>query len=784
MKISQNRGITVARSNYYLLLGLPYDPPEERIEEITRSIEKKQHEWSRGAMDFRKGPVFREYMALLPDIKRVMSDTNLRKKEAEEAANLTRKKIENHLLIVAKRGFLYEAEIKLIADKCQVSTEMVEKVCQVSIRKEDREQSLSTKPAEYDHFQVFLVYLEALQKKDYYDYLRKDKIYDRVRRLSTRELLGLANKMDREKGKYTSTESANEKLCAECKRTFASEEGRKAYDEYLQWKSIQAVYEQIEVATRFTKVLEKGQREEAIRLLVEACGNKDIAEKLLKAYMEREHISYQGEETNLPIEHRYVPTTKKSKDRHKPSQEPISRANSLYPKVVKIREAMSRLHYEEAEKLLQEAIRQCGDVPELMRIQDQLTVQNKRLSTLLDKVKEEAEKKRFYAANLEFIQLKREFPQYSNPLMETKINHGLVSGKNFLTQAENTRQEEEIINACMDALAVCSDYPGVMELLGKYPPKLYGTITVSVDSTRHCNYVHWNDNKKEAYVNYCVIRKKDARPYHRQDGYVLGTVEGNSFVDQSIVPGEKYYYAVYAVRCGIYSNGLISRSGIANYCEVERPSICLKKGGVEITWAKVPTGAKVEVYRAKGYVPAHPSEGELLFNVTANGYVDREITAGNIYGYRVYTVYVANGEKHYSEGVGLRTNAGIENFEPATKVTDKREKIRVQYYFEVKKFLWHTYQVLLHIQPERYIHSLPPLLIVGGVTHAPLYRTSGKVIAMIPSKEVKEELVYTLSYKEIGELQFLNLFLQREEDCNEVMLSLGAGKTLYIGKYQ
>src|SRR5574344_569691 len=117
----------MAKSNFYLLLGLTLDPPEEDLEEIKKAIEKKQHEWSRGAMDFKKGPVFREYMALLPEIQRVMSDPGLRKKEAEEAYAITTKDIQNQLAIVAKRGFLYEAEILFIAKKCQVPPEMVEK---------------------------------------------------------------------------------------------------------------------------------------------------------------------------------------------------------------------------------------------------------------------------------------------------------------------------------------------------------------------------------------------------------------------------------------------------------------------------------------------------------------------------------------------------------------------------------------------------------------------------------------------------------------------------------
>ncbi len=770
----------MGRSNFYLMLGLPFDPPEEDIEEIKRGIEKKQHEWSRGTMDFKKGPVFREYMALLPEIKRVMLNPDLRKKEAADALSYISQSIRNYMAIAEKKGYLYENEVRFIADKCQVSYTVVEKVCKVPIRKENKVSSLPTHSDKFDHYQVFLVYLEALQKRDYYDYLRENKPYDKVRQMSAKELLGLANKMDREKGKYTSTESATEKLSAECKLTFSSEEGKQAYDEYLQWKNIQAVYEQIEVATRYSKVLEKNQREEAIRLLTEATNQREKAEDLLRIYMEQEHISIEREDKTVPIiESKRMP---KKEVNHKgvSAKETVSRANYLYPRVVQIREEMSKLNYEEASRLLKETIEQWGNLPELMRIEDQLSAHKTKLYAMLNKVNQEIALKKYYTANQELINLKKDFPLYQNQLIETKINNGLVSGKNLLTQARTAKQEEIIVDALMDALEVCADYPGVMELLEKYPPKLYGTITVSVDSKQHCNYIHWNDIRKDAYIRYCVMRKIDAKPYHKKDGQMLGTVDGNSFVDHSIIPGEKYFYAVYAVRCGIYSNALVARMGAVNYCEVMNPSIVSNGTNVQISWEKMPLKATVEVYRGNGYVPAHIAEGMKITTVSTNGCVDRDIEPGNLYGYRVYTVYMINGEKHYSTGIALRVNAGMKGYESVSNLFTKDERVRINYYFEVKKLFSYPYQVILHVEPESYIRSLPPLVIVGSVNYAPLYKASGKVIAMLPSKEIEKDWTYTIKVKDLGDMKYLNLFLQREEDVKKVMLLLKEGETLNI----
>lgn len=785
----------MARGNYYLILGLSLDPPEERIEEIKRVIEQKRHEWSRGTMDFKKGPIFREYMALLPDIEKVMSTPCLRKKEAEEALTIIEAKILEQLAIVSRRGYLYEEEIKYIATKCQVTTEMVELKCQVPVRRQPEETQGLIRPREYDHFLVFSVYLEALQKLDYYDYLRKDRPYERVCRLSARDLLRLVHQIENDSGKYTYTDSANEKLCAECKRTFASEEGKKVYDEYLEWKKIQAVFEQIEVATRYTKVLEKEQREEAIKRLRQICGKEQRARELLEFYMKKEHI-VSAEDTKKPIQERAKKPmqgdTKKPMQggTRKPMQEGIkkplqmennkTRASTLYPRVVRIREEMSQCHYEEATRLLEEAITQCGSVPELMRIEDQLSGKKKALYAMLNHINEDMDKKRFYSANQELIQLKKEFPTYQNRLIEAKITHGLICGKNYLTQAKMAKDEESLICDCMDALEVCADYPGVMELLEKHPPRLSGTIGVSIDSIHHCNYIQWNDNKKEPFISYSILRKKEARPFHRQDGTVLGTVSGNSFVDHSIVSGEIYYYAVYAVRCGVYSNGLVTPTGYCNYCEVENPSTKTGIDSIELTWSRVPRGAVIEVYRKNNYVPDYPKDGIRVFNVTEKGCKDMDVTPGNLYGYRIFAVYNKNGEKHYSSGVPFKITFGVPGFQPATKAFVEKEKIRITYYFEVKKQLLSSNKILLHVKPEQYIRTMPPLLVVGSMGEAPLHKSSGKVITILPAQELKEELVYTIKYKEIENINFINIFLQREEDNKEYQLTLKRGESLQI----
>ncbi|WP_286810415.1 hypothetical protein, partial [Bacteroides sp. Phil13] len=460
--------------------------------------------------------------------------------------------------------------------------------------------------------------------------------------------------------------------------------------------------------------------------------------------------------------------------------ESASRASILYPRVVKIREEMSLNNYEEANRLLQEAFAVCGGVPELLRIQDQLENRKRKLYSMLSGINENIDKKYFYTANQELVDLKEEFPAYHNQMMEAKINQGLLAGKHLYGQAESAREEESIVSACMDTLEVCADYPGVMKLLERYPPRLNGSIRVTADSVHHCNYIKWHNNRKEPYSRYIILRKKDAKPFHNKDGVVLATVEENSYVDRNIVAGEKYYYGIYSVRCGTISNGLLATSGCTNYFEVLAPETKIKVDGIEITWDRIPTGAMVEIYRAKGYVPAYPGEGELLNQVTSRGCLDQSVVPGNVYGYRIYAVYLVNGEKEYSNGIALRVTSGMKGYSLASAIRTRMERVQLTYYFEVKKILMYPYKVLLHIEVDENVATLPPLIVVGDAGKVPQYKTAGEVVAMLPTKEVNKELVYAIKCGEIGTCRYLNLFLQRLEDNSIYLLTLKKGKSLHL----
>ncbi|MCD8049730.1 MAG: hypothetical protein LUG52_09100 [Clostridia bacterium] len=74
--------------NYFIILELPFDPPESNTDKINEAIAKKQNQWSIDQRNPVKKAKASEYLAALEDIKKVMLDPTARNKEAAKAKQI------------------------------------------------------------------------------------------------------------------------------------------------------------------------------------------------------------------------------------------------------------------------------------------------------------------------------------------------------------------------------------------------------------------------------------------------------------------------------------------------------------------------------------------------------------------------------------------------------------------------------------------------------------------------------------------------------------------------
>ena len=81
--------------NYFILLGLSFNPIESDESKIKEAIEKKREQWQKDAKNPRKQIQAKENIAKIHDIEDVMLNPSKRKLEAEKALALQEKYISN-----------------------------------------------------------------------------------------------------------------------------------------------------------------------------------------------------------------------------------------------------------------------------------------------------------------------------------------------------------------------------------------------------------------------------------------------------------------------------------------------------------------------------------------------------------------------------------------------------------------------------------------------------------------------------------------------------------------
>lgn len=125
--------------NYFILLGLSFNPIENDEKVIKDAIEKKREQWQKEAKNPRKQLQAKEYLAKIPEIEKVMLNQATRKLEAEKATREQEKYIENlknEILILCIKGFITEKEFNDLLNKYEqfsITKSQVENLINVPI---------------------------------------------------------------------------------------------------------------------------------------------------------------------------------------------------------------------------------------------------------------------------------------------------------------------------------------------------------------------------------------------------------------------------------------------------------------------------------------------------------------------------------------------------------------------------------------------------------------------------------------------------------------------------
>jgi len=124
----------MSRVNFYQLLELKINPPESDPDVIESAIKRKQNEWSRLRNHPTKGTQARQFISLLNEIRKTMADPKLREKEARDALELLKKKLEkkfksidNHVALLCSKGDITDEEITRLSEFHNVKPQIIQR---------------------------------------------------------------------------------------------------------------------------------------------------------------------------------------------------------------------------------------------------------------------------------------------------------------------------------------------------------------------------------------------------------------------------------------------------------------------------------------------------------------------------------------------------------------------------------------------------------------------------------------------------------------------------------
>lgn len=258
--------------NYFLLLEIPFDPPESDINKINEAIAKKQAQWSRDLVNPIKKVQASLYLASISDIKKIMLDPISRCEEAAKAVQIKNGQLcelDTRLTLYrAKGNSLSDDDLKLLLNKFSAFGISKDEIVQRFFSGiEDVEETVNS----YDVLEKGqVVSLKNLMKQLN---MREKTLYDFLELSPTASPKELCEKADLlkkkilNKGEKDGYDNAAQTLCGICAVIFKDESAKRKYDNYVRLTKFTLINDLIdEVVSGAEKTLDPKVKERLIDL--------------------------------------------------------------------------------------------------------------------------------------------------------------------------------------------------------------------------------------------------------------------------------------------------------------------------------------------------------------------------------------------------------------------------------------------------------------------------------------------------------------------------------------
>jgi hypothetical protein len=674
----------MTRLNFYILLDLDTTVSDPAV--ITAAINARQAEWSRDRNHSKRGLEAQQNLALVPEIRRIMTSPADREAEARdadriraEAAAEARRELDEALAVLAAGGYLLEEEVAALVGQFgrRLSEAEVRGRVPVPVLKE-RPKAADKPTLERSVSAEITSRLERVGKKDLYDFLGL------TRTASLKALLEAARRTQLEalnNNNKTAEVTATGELAGRCLTLFSSEDERRRYDNSLEQQrlyELDSLLEPAGASGRITpevveallrEALERGLELEDARQYIEAFALKRkwaIQVPAVSRWKDWQrcacgallgptegHCGQCGLELSIACP-RCTTATPAANRACAKCGFPVGDATVVRRLRQEAEKALARGEVDQALRYVDEALVYWPGATDLVTLRARIMQRRQEGDTLLRRLDEALVQQQVVAAEKLLEEFEKQAPGRAEAASRRKtIAERLKRAGECVARARQEEQAgraEAAIAAYSEALRDCRDLRDALDGLARFPPPPPARAEARAEP--HGIVLRWQPVAARQPLRYRIVRKVGSEPQTPEDGALVGEVLADTLTDATASPGEMYHYAVFSIRDGIPSAQPALAGPVLRTVEVGALRATVSDSCISLEWATAAGARGVEVWRQLGVPPRLRGEGVRIVAVSAASATDAGLENGRVYGYRVVAVYTGpGGQPIFSDGV-------------------------------------------------------------------------------------------------------------------------------------
>lgn len=678
--------------NWYVVLELEFDPNPVNDENLIRDrIQEKTKFWSSKANDFNRGAEYRRYLDYAKKgviEKEMIGEANIRAELVKDACDKVYGPIDRTLKQMRKTEIPADTVDKM-AKRLKVDAEVIKKriaalgmkvgASQGGDYEATYEKYYKSKPQNTDTYNGIASMLESFHVKDLYEFLYQGTPIKNANNQPCDALRQRASeKKKKEFFKADGISGTGSKLCGQCEQTFKDDTSKGIYDKYLEYIRRKEVLDNAKSIYDLAGELSAENITDFIGRLTEVFKDRNLADKVFTAFCKVEKIPIPvgnaAASSNVKIKVCRCGCSNDTSDgRTKCSacgldlQIKCPKCGTLNDNTVNvckcgfkfenIDRAMSlcelaslsidKMEFDVAKAHLSDAEKYWPGSERVSELNSRLAEMEGRVGSAAQEMRKACQSKNYYEAQKQYANVKKFFPEFKDQELEDEINTAIGDAEKHKKLAEAAKDEATIVEECSKAFEACNDYPGVREIISKYPPAPPTDLAVVADANAKVNVLSWTESSTSGLIFYNIVRKEGAVPISIQDGTVVGRISMCTVTDTIVVPGAEYYYAVFAERAGIFSKALSTKDAICNFFEIAGLAVAAGDASLQFTWNPLADNAVVMVER-EGAGKKNSFECK-----SRASYVDKDLENDQEYLYHFYLTYTVGIKKFNTKGVNI-----------------------------------------------------------------------------------------------------------------------------------